>query len=147
LERENRFTGLVHRLDVVLESLRGNYGTEPPVITNDYSYTSGHSDPRNPRYKGGGLRSDCADANCSIIAGFTVIADVDIVTARDQLTGLAAQCDVAAARGVKKNCASTPIAVLPLPVVLKTSASTPVAVFKEPVVLYTSAATPVAVFQ
>src|SRR4030095_6794048 len=78
---------------------RGDDRAELAVGSNDYSYAVGHSDPRNPRDKGGGVHSDCADADASGLAGITArVADIDIVIARGQATAsVKAQCNVFAA--------------------------------------------------
>src|SRR5262245_31145497 len=108
-QREDRFAGLVHRLDLVLATLRGNYRAKPTVITNDYSYPSGHSDPRNPRDKRGRLRSDCADADSVRLATITArIADIDVGTTRGEIyPGLKTQRDVAATGSVVKERSET----------------------------------------
>src|SRR5947208_2225823 len=121
-ERENRFARLVHGLDLVLETLRGNYRAEVTAAIYNYPYTSGHSDPANAGDKGVSLPlvTAVADADCvglayrgcwyrgcwyrgcwhrvSRLFGFGVGDDVNIVTTRREiLTGSCAQDDVALA--------------------------------------------------
>src|SRR5437762_3260683 len=113
-ERENRFTRLVHGLDLVLETLRGNYRAEVTTAIYNYPYTSGHSVPANAGDKGVSLPlvTAVADADCVGFAyrgcwhrvsrlflfGYGVGDDVNIVTARREiLTGSCAQGDVAPA--------------------------------------------------
>src|SRR5436190_979625 len=113
-ERENRFARLVHGLDLVLETLRGNYRAEVTAAIYNYPYTSGHSVPANAGDKGVSLPlvTAVADADCVGFAyrgcwhrvsrlflfGYGVGDDVNIVTARREiLTGSCAQGDVAPA--------------------------------------------------
>ena len=97
-ERENRFARLVHGLDLVLETLRGNYRAEVTAAIYNYPYTSGHSDPANAGDKRVRVSSYRADADCAGLASNTSVADVNIVTARREiLTSSCAQGDVAEA--------------------------------------------------
>src|SRR5439155_22755257 len=84
-QREDRFARLGHRFDCVLETLRGNDRAELTAITNDYSYASGQSDPRNPRDEGSGLCSARADADRVELASNTGVADIDIIAARGEI--------------------------------------------------------------
>src|SRR5436190_709670 len=97
-ERENRFAHLVHRLDLVLETLRGNCRAEVTAAIYNYPYTSGHTDPANAGDTRLRVSSYRAEADCVGLASNTAVADVNIVTARREiLTSSCAQGDVALA--------------------------------------------------
>src|SRR5215813_8966512 len=99
----DRFARLIHGLDFVLEALRGDHRAELTVITDDYSYASGHHGPRDTRNKSGGLGPDCADANPAGLPGYTSIANHNIITARGEIdTGRKAHRNIVAASGVTR---------------------------------------------
>ena len=108
LECQNRFAGLVHRLDVVLEARRGSGRAEVTCGIDKYRYASSHSCPINTSDKSGRLPGDAggtlrADGDGAGFAGNAFVADIDIVNARGEVnTGLKANCDIAAAGGVVK---------------------------------------------
>src|SRR5438270_11320093 len=85
LERENRFARLVHRLNLVLETLRGNYGAEVTVGIDNYLYTSGHRRPANAGNKGACLSSYCADPDGVGLGRHAGVANINIVTAGRKL--------------------------------------------------------------
>src|SRR5207249_6265073 len=80
-EREDNFTGLIHRPNRVFEPLRGNDCSEVTVGVDDYPYPSRHSYSANARDKCGRLSSYPADANCLGLASNTFVAYIDIVIA------------------------------------------------------------------
>src|SRR5690349_8436802 len=99
----DRFACLIHRLDFVLETLRGDDRAELTVITNDYSYASGHRGPRDAGNKSGRLGANGADANPVGLTGDTGIANNNVITAGGEIdTGRNAQCDIVAASGVTR---------------------------------------------
>src|SRR5437660_3295014 len=100
-EREDNFTGLIHRLHLVFEPLRGNDRAEFTVITNDYSYASGHNCSADASDKSGAVHSCRADTDGVGLISNPSVAYVDIVVADGEIcTGSIAQCDVAAPGGV-----------------------------------------------
>jgi len=107
-ERENRFARLVHRLDVVLETLRGKYRAELTVGIYNYPYASCNRCPANAGDKGGRLGSFGADADGAGLASTTNVADINIVIARSKKkAGCFAQTNVTGAGGVAKKRVKT----------------------------------------
>src|SRR5207249_6491055 len=101
LQREDGFARLIHRPDLVLETLRGHDGAEMTVGVYNYPDASGHSDSTDAGDIGVLLSSSRADADDVGLARSTSVADIDIVTARGAIyAGIRTQCDVAAAGGV-----------------------------------------------
>src|SRR5437667_872383 len=80
-EREDNFTGLIHRLDLVFEPLRGDDGAEMTVGIDDYPYASSDGRPTNAGDKRMRLSSFCANADVIGLASFTLVANIDVVTA------------------------------------------------------------------
>ena len=146
LERQERFAGFVHRPNLFLEPARSAGGPELTVdIYEDRQgvSTSGRH-PANAGDKGSCLKNR-ADASGVPITGDTSVTDSDIAVARgESLAGTSAQgCVIGSGRELER--ASSPMAVLMLPVVLKKSAPSPVAVLPAPAVLIKSALPPMAV--
>src|SRR5207253_5018668 len=81
LQGQDCFARLVHRLDLILEPLRGGYRAELTVRIYNDPDASGHSHSVNARDKGVHMSSHPADANCVVLAGNTNVAYIDIVTA------------------------------------------------------------------
>ena len=63
LQREDRFARLVHRLDCILETLRGDDCAEVAVGIDNDPHTSGDGDPTNASEISVGLSSYRADAD------------------------------------------------------------------------------------
>ena len=121
LERQDSFAGLIHRLNLFLKPARGAGGPELTVGIYDDIYRIG-----NPRcHTNGGDKGSClkfaADADSVGLAIDTRVTNIDIVIARGKAAaGANAHCRVIAAVLLKS--ASSPLAVLLLPVVLFKSA-------------------------
>jgi hypothetical protein len=97
-ERENRFAHVVHRFDLVLETLRGGRHAKLTVGIYNNRYAVWNGCPADPGDKG--ARRDCANANSVRLIRKpirTQIANVDIVISPHETTAsVIAQCDVAA---------------------------------------------------
>ena len=121
LERQDSFAGLIHRLNLFLKPARGAGGPELTVGIYDYIYRVS-----NPRcHTNGGDKGCClkfaADADSVGLAIDTRVTNFDIVIVRGKAAaGGNARYRVIAA-GVLKS-ASSPLAVLLLPVLLFKSA-------------------------
>ena len=85
-KRENRFTGLIHRVDLILELSRGDDRAELAVGPNDDSYPCRHSHSTDAGDKCSPLSSGRADADLVGLAGATTsIPDIDIITPRGEI--------------------------------------------------------------
>src|SRR5205823_9679872 len=80
-ERQDRFARFVHRLDPVLETLRGNDRAELTVGIDYYPYTPCNRYPIDPGDKGVRVRFSSADANGIGLARNTAIAYINIMIA------------------------------------------------------------------
>src|SRR6266481_2973500 len=96
-ERENDFAGFVHRLDRVLETLRGSDRPElaAGVYEDWHAFWTGFA--RNASEIGGRLGSLRANADRVRLGSNPFVADINIVVASEIDTGQKAQCDVVAA--------------------------------------------------
>src|SRR5947199_8753581 len=99
-ERQDRFTCLVHRLDLVLETLRGGCHAQlTERIYNNWCACNGY--PTDCRDKG--LKLAKTDAQGTGLASKARRADVDIATTRGEIeAGRAPQCDVTIAGVVQE---------------------------------------------
>src|SRR5207248_10184123 len=93
-QREDCLTGLVHRLDVVLESLRGNDRAELAIRIYDHPNPTSHRYSTDARGESCRLRPYRADANCVGLASNTFVADSDIVLAGSVEACTIAQRDI-----------------------------------------------------
>ena len=82
---EDRFACLIHRFDRFLVPLRGDDGAEVKARVDDYLYASRYYYSTNVGNKPVGLRSSGADADVVGLASDTLVADIDIITARGEL--------------------------------------------------------------
>src|SRR5439155_2232030 len=102
-QREKGFARLVHRLDRVLETLRGDNCAEVTIGIDDYPYASSNGCSTNTGDKRMRVSSFCANADVIGLASFTFVANIDVVTAGGEIgSGGIAQGDVAASRCVIK---------------------------------------------
>ena len=85
-ERENRFACLVHCLDRVLETRRGCGRAEMTVAVYDNCYTCWNGCPTDAGDQCRPVSCLHADANSSEVARNTEVADIDIVTARGEVS-------------------------------------------------------------
>src|SRR5205823_13431055 len=101
---ENSFARLVHRFDLVLETLRG--GRRAKLTGGVYfNGCAGHCCPIDARNKGFCLCSGLADANRPGFTSDPSIADIDVVTAGGEIsTGSIAQCNVQVTGVEKERC-------------------------------------------
>ena len=98
LERQDNFTGLVHRLDGVLETRRGCRRAEMTTAIYDNCYTCWNGCPTDASDVGGSLGSLLTDADGLRLASNTAITNVDVVnTCGEICTGCIAHCNVEAA--------------------------------------------------
>jgi hypothetical protein len=98
---------LVHRFDIVLETLRGGYRAEASAggYNNACACNWASTDASN---KGSGLGSLYTDADCLRLGRPARGADIDVAVASGETyTGINAQGDVAAARCVVKERVNT----------------------------------------
>src|SRR5262249_3475913 len=96
-ERMNSFACLIHRLDLVLETLRRGRGAK--LTGGVYLHCSAHNcSAIDPGDEGFCLGFWCADADRVGLARNTLIADIDVVIACGEIcTSYKAHADVAAA--------------------------------------------------
>src|SRR5207245_534299 len=94
-KREDRFACLIHRLNRVLETLRGRCHAKLTVaIYNNSRARNGR--PANASDECRSLRSLLADTNGIGFPSNTSVKNIDVVTARGEIsTSVIAQCDVA----------------------------------------------------
>jgi hypothetical protein len=85
LQRQNRFAGLIHGLDVVLETPRGGQRAELTVGIDINRHAPCHGGPGDASHEGIGLNSRRADADGVAFASVAWVEDVDIVTARSEV--------------------------------------------------------------
>src|SRR3984893_15036369 len=106
-QRQDRFARFVHRLDLVLESLRGR--RHPKLTAGAYNNCCAcNRYSMNASNKCGGVRSCRADADVVGLSCRALAADVDVVTPRGQVvTRYGARGDVVAPRGVVVECSKT----------------------------------------
>src|SRR5947208_5565113 len=97
LKRKNRFARLVHRFDRVLETLRGRCHAKLTVAIYNNSRAR-NGPPANASDECRSLRSLLADTNGIGFPGNPSVKNIDVVTARGEIsTSVIAQCDVAVA--------------------------------------------------
>src|SRR5439155_27304084 len=102
-KRQDSFARFFHRLDVVLESLRGNDRAELAICIYDYPNSISYRNPTDAGNKCGRMSSYRADANRVALVTNASVADIDIViTFCEILTRSKAHCNVVAAGGVAK---------------------------------------------
>jgi len=98
-QRQDRVAGFIHRFDVFLESRRGCGRAEMTTAIYDNCYACWNGCPTDAGDKRSSLCSFLADTNGIGFPAKTVVAYIDIVTARGEVdAGGRAQCDVVAAR-------------------------------------------------
>src|SRR5439155_22604354 len=81
LEREDRFTGLIHRLNVVLEARRGRNRPQAPIAIDHHRDAAGHRCIPDAGDHGFRLGSLLADADGIGLASYSLVANIDVVTA------------------------------------------------------------------
>src|SRR5439155_24092189 len=100
-ERQDRFARFIHRLNRVLETLRGNDRAKLTIAINYYPDTPCNSDATDARDKGPTVSCCRADADGSEFVNSSPTFDVDVITARSvTYTGFMSYRDVVAAGGV-----------------------------------------------
>src|SRR5205823_5189415 len=80
LERQDRFTCLIHWLDVLLEPRRGSRCAQVSLVIYNHADTARYRHTANSGDIGVGLSSAGADACRPALARLTNIADFDVVT-------------------------------------------------------------------
>src|SRR5947209_2197131 len=98
-KRQDRLARLVHWLNLILESLRGNDGAELTVCPDDHAHATWYSHSTDAGDECSSLSSGRADADLRGFTGANAgIANVDIVIARSEIpTGVKTQRDVVVA--------------------------------------------------
>ena len=95
LQGQDRFTRLVHRLNLFLEALGRNDRAEMTVRIDNDSNSSGYNNSANTGNKGVALRSFGADTDATGFACYPRVTDIDIVTAGGEITaGMKAERNV-----------------------------------------------------
>src|SRR5262249_7793049 len=84
-KRQDRFTCLIHRFDLVFETFRGGDSSEVSSRIDNYTNASGYRRATNPGDKGCRLCSLFAEAYGMRVRRNTGVPDVDIIVARVQV--------------------------------------------------------------
>ena len=108
-QRQDRFAGPVHWLDLVLEARRGSGCAQVTAGIDDYANATRHRDSANSGNVRIGLTAARADADRIGLASYPNVADVDVVIfyAIEGSTCITTYCDVIVAAFTATKCVKT----------------------------------------